>query len=89
MAIKRQTEKATVYVKYIQSDNKANKIGFVACYTQTIADKLVKRGQVEIINAPEEKQLAAEQIGAIKDAAAVTKRKGVKSGGITSEGDEV
>jgi hypothetical protein len=64
-----------VYVKFIASKNKANRVGFVAAYNKKIADILVKRGQVEIIKAPEEVALAETVISQTKESAINKKRK--------------
>jgi hypothetical protein len=72
--MKRRTNFDKVFVRYLKSNNKALKPGFVAEYYRDIADKLVERGQVEIITDANQAAVAKAQIEAVKDKAVITKK---------------
>jgi hypothetical protein len=64
-----RTDFTKVYVEYIQSTNRANKVGFVAKIYKDIADALVARGQARIITDAAEKARAEVVIGSTAEAA--------------------
>ena len=71
---RRRTNFDKVFVRYLKSYNSALKPGFVAEYYKDIADKLVARGQVEIINDANQAAVAKAQIEEKQAKAIITKK---------------